>query len=188
MSLYPLLAALGWITFLAVWVIYGLKDHRASSRIVSRAGTPIRLLTFVAAATLIFSEQHGIGSSALRAKPPQLLAPIGVLAVFAGIGFAVWARVVIGSQWGMPMTVRERPRLVTAGPYQLVRHPIYTGVILGMVGSAMVSGWVWLIIGAIFGFYFIYSARSEEQTMSEKFPGEYASYQARTKMLIPYIF
>src|ERR1700722_20854588 len=67
------------------------------------------------------------------------------LALFApGLGFAIWARVHIGRNWGTPMTQKEEPELVTAGPYHLVRHPIYSGILVAGVGTAVALSWLWM--------------------------------------------
>jgi protein-S-isoprenylcysteine O-methyltransferase Ste14 len=83
---------------------------------------------------------------ALRAHHPggasfdAALGWLGVAACATGIGIATWARVCLGRNWGMPMTVRARPTLVRSGPYRVVRHPIYSGLLLAAIGSALVTG------------------------------------------------
>jgi protein-S-isoprenylcysteine O-methyltransferase Ste14 len=83
---------------------------------------------------------------------------------------------------------KVEPELVTTGPYAFVRHPIYSGVLLAMLGSAFVSVVIWLILFVIFCAYFVYSARVEERIMTTKFPNQYLQYKNRTKMLIPLVF
>jgi protein-S-isoprenylcysteine O-methyltransferase Ste14 len=110
------------------------------------------------------------------------------LAVFGlGLALAVWARVYLGRNWGMPMSRRADPELVTTGPYRRIRHPIYSGVILGMAGTAMAVSLYWLNAVAILGAYFLFSAVIEERTMAKLFPAAYPPYKRATKMLIPYI-
>jgi protein-S-isoprenylcysteine O-methyltransferase Ste14 len=97
-------------------------------------------------------------------------------------------RIYLGRNWGMPTSTKEDPELVTSGPYRTIRHPIYTGILLAMIGSAIaVSVW-WLIAVALIGGYFIYSAFVEERNMTRLFPSAYPEYQQSTKMLIPFIF
>lgn len=64
----------------------------------------------------------------------------GVALVLCGLGTAVWARISLGRNWGMPMSEKEEPELVTSGPYGVVRHPIYSGIVLATVGTALVAG------------------------------------------------
>jgi protein-S-isoprenylcysteine O-methyltransferase Ste14 len=105
-----------------------------------------------------------------------------------GLALAVWARVYLGGNWGMPMSQRADPELVTTGPYGRIRHPIYSGIILGMAGTAIAVSPYWLIAVAITGAYFLFSAVVEERTMARLFPAAYPPYRRATKMLIPYIF
>ena len=104
-----------------------------------------------------------------------------------GLALAVWARVYLGRNWGMPMSQKAEPELVTTGPYGKVRHPIYSGIILGMVGTAIAVSPYWLIAVAIFGAYFLFSAVVEERNMAKLFPAAYPPYKRATKMLIPYV-
>ena len=106
----------------------------------------------------------------------------------AGFGFAVWARRHIGRNWGVPMSVKAKTELVTTGPYGLVRHPIYSGILLALLGSAPIFGLRLIVVAVAFGAYAIYSATVEERNMESLFPGQYAEYRRRTKFLIPWIF
>jgi len=116
-----------------------------------------------------------------------VLQVVGLILFALGLGLAVWARIYLGRDWGMPMTERAEPELVTSGPYRFVRHPIYSGILLALLGTALATNLYWLIVLAFLGAYFIYSATVEERLMTTSFPGEYASYKAHTKMLIPFV-
>jgi protein-S-isoprenylcysteine O-methyltransferase Ste14 len=116
------------------------------------------------------------------------LQTIGVVLFVAGLGFAVWARVHLGANWGVPMSQRLEPDLVTSGPYRLVRNPIYTGVLAAFAGTALATTFYWLIALAVIGPYFAYSAIVEEHTMEEAFPGQYPAYRSRTKRFIPFVW
>ena len=132
-----------------------------------------------------------LGTRAVGVKNPVLHGPIaeGVgLAMFvSGLALAVWARVYLGRNWGMPMTQKDEPELVTSGPYRFVRHPIYSGILLAALGTAVALTLYWLIVFAGIAVYFIYSARVEEGIMTSLFPRAYPGYRARTKMLIPFV-
>ena len=86
------------------------------------------------------------------------------------------------------MSEKEKPELVTTGPYSLVRHPIYTGLFIAMIGSMLTQGFLWLIYIIVLSSYFIYSAKKEENSMLLHFPDKYPEYMKRTKMLIPFLF
>lgn len=85
------------------------------------------------------------------------------------------------------MTRRTEPELVTTGPYRTIRHPIYTGIIVALVGTALATSLLALIVAAVVAGYFIFSATREERFLAGEFPGTYPAYKARTKMLIPFL-
>ena len=111
----------------------------------------------------------------------------GVIFFLSGLGLAMWARVHIGRNWGMPMTQQEEPELVTSGPYGVVRHPIYSGILPALVGTAFASYIFLLVIVGMATAYFVYSAREEERFLTAAFPTAYPAYRAKTNMLIPFV-
>ena len=124
---------------------------------------------------------HGLNTDPWRAG-------LGLVLFGLGLGFAIWARVHIGRNWGTPMSQKDDPELVTSGPYHLVRHPIYSGILLASVGTAVALSWFWLIALVLAGVYFVYSATVEERNMAKQFPETYPAYRRLTKMLVPFVF
>ncbi len=124
---------------------------------------------------------HGLNSDPWRAG-------IGLLLFVLGLAFAIWARVHIGRNWGTPMTEKNDPELVTSGPYRLVRHPIYSGILVAGIGTAVALSWMWLIAVALAAVYFVYSATLEERFLTRRFPDSYPTYKRSTKMLVPFVF
>ncbi len=116
-----------------------------------------------------------------------ILAAIGTLLFVCGIALAVWARLHLGRNWGMPMTQRAEPELVTSGPYRFVRHPIYSGLLTAMLGTALVDNLLGLIVVAALVAYFYYCGTIEERNLAATFPQAYPEYKSRTKMLIPFL-
>ncbi len=111
---------------------------------------------------------------------------IGLVVFVLGLALAVWARIYLGWNWGMPMSEKVDPELVTTGPYRTIRHPIYSGIVLAMVGTAIAVRVYWPLAVVLLGGYFIYSAFMEERRMaqvSDTFP----AYKQSTKMLIPFL-
>jgi len=86
------------------------------------------------------------------------------------------------------MSQKADPELVTTGPYSKIRHPIYSGIILAMIGTTIAVSLYWLVAVALLGAYFAYSAIVEERFMADRFPGSYPEYKRSTNMLIPFIF
>jgi protein-S-isoprenylcysteine O-methyltransferase Ste14 len=128
---------------------------------------------------------HVLRNEYAYAVDSALMGSIGVVFCALGIGLAIWARIHLGRNWGMPMSRKENPALVTTGPYAFVRHPIYTGMLLAMLGSTIAESALWTLPLALLGAYFIFSARREEELMIEQFPEQYPAYMKRTKMLLP---
>ena len=86
------------------------------------------------------------------------------------------------------MSKKDEPELVTSGPYGLVRHPIYSGILLAGVGTAVALSWFWIFAMVLVGVYFLYSAIVEERYLTQQFPDAYPAYRGSTKMLVPFIF
>ena len=116
------------------------------------------------------------------------IAWIGTVITLAGQAFAVWARIHLGKYWSGTVALKENHRLVTSGPYALVRHPIYTGLLSAVLGSALAAGTVEALAGfAVMIPAYILKWKREEWLMSLEFGAEYAAYKARTKAIIPFI-
>jgi protein-S-isoprenylcysteine O-methyltransferase Ste14 len=173
-----------WIVFWLAWLVAGLTAKRAAQ---SRMGqfVGLRIAGFVIVYLLI---RFGIlkGHRAVVSSP--VLQGIGIALFLTGLGLAVWARVHLGRNWGTPMSEKVDAELVTSGPYQYIRNPIYSGIILASIGTMVAISWYWLVIVALTGTYFIYSAIVEERTMQRLFPSTYPEYKRSTKRLIPFIF
>jgi protein-S-isoprenylcysteine O-methyltransferase Ste14 len=170
---------------LAVWVLFGVywlvSAAQAKEGQRTRRAQPIGLVVLL---SFLLLRLFKPGSLAVHAPAARAL---GVALVLSGLGVAVWARVHLGRNWGMPMTRKDEPELVTSGPYRHVRHPIYSGSLLAIFGTALATNLYWLIALVAIGAYFVYSARVEERLMSASLPTAYASYRAKSKMLIPFL-
>ncbi|HWD75663.1 MAG TPA: isoprenylcysteine carboxylmethyltransferase family protein, partial [Solirubrobacteraceae bacterium] len=144
---------------------------------------PQGLLIIVLGGVLIriFRTNHGL------AVHSPVLEGVGVILFVSGLGLAVWARIHLGRNWGMPMTEKDEPELVTSGPYRFIRHPIYSGILLAILGTALATDLYWLIVFGVSSVYFVYSATVEERLMTTSFPTAYPGYRAKTKMLIPFV-
>jgi protein-S-isoprenylcysteine O-methyltransferase Ste14 len=116
-----------------------------------------------------------------------ILGVIGALLFACGIALAVWARLHLGRNWGMPTSQRAEPELVTSGPYRFIRHPIYSGLLIAMLGTALVDNLIGLIVVAVLVAYFYYCGIVEERNLSATFPEAYPEYRDRTKMLVPFL-
>jgi len=182
MKAIDIIIGVGWIVFWAYWLVMAAPAKAGRSRWTQFAGVRVAIiLVILVLIRLRVFKVHGAATA-----NPWLLG-IGLAIFVLGLALAVWARMYLGRNWGMPMSQKADPELVTTGPYGRIRHPIYSGIILGMVGSAIAVSPYWLIAVAIVGAYFLVSAVVEERTMAKLFPAAYPPYKRATKILIPYV-
>ena len=174
--------AVVWAAFWFYWLVSAFAS-KSSSWPRGRAYLAMRVVAV--AVVLVLLRLHVLRGRVIQ-HPPWVLA-LGLALFFAGLGLAVWARLYIGRNWGMPMSQKDEPELVTTGPYGKVRHPIYTGIITAMVGTAVATSLLWLAVAVVLGAFFVFSATREERYMTSQFPAAYPAYKRSTKMLIPYI-
>ncbi len=173
--------AVGWGAFWLYWLVAAFSMKRG--RVPWSRELRIRAVIVVIVVILVRSgvfRGHGLNTAPWRSALGLGLCPLG-------LAFAIWARAHIGRNWGTPMTQKDEPELVTSGPYHLVRHPIYSGILVAGIGTAVALSWLWLIAVALAGVYFLYSATVEERYLTEQFPDAYPAYKHSTKMLVPFI-
>ena len=172
-----------WLAFWIYWLVASAHVKAAATRSTRLVG--IRVGVVVVALVLLRAGVFG-GHGATTSNP--VLQGIGLAVFLSGLALAIWARLYLGRNWGMPMSRKVDPELVTTGPYRRVRHPIYSGIVLAMVGTAIAVTPYWLVAVVVLGAYFSYSAAVEERTMEATFPDTYPQYKRATKRLIPFIF
>lgn len=112
----------------------------------------------------------------------------GVALVVAGLGFAVWARVVLGRNWSGIVTLKQDHELIRSGPYAIVRHPIYTGLLAAFAGSALALGeWRGLLALVIVCVALWRKLRLEERWLAEIFGDSYTRYRREVAALVPFL-
>jgi protein-S-isoprenylcysteine O-methyltransferase Ste14 len=176
-----------WLLFVTYWVVAAVGAKRNASSRLWREGIGLRLVVILLIAAVLRSPslREFLAEAQRSASHSNLLGWAGVALCVLGFGLAITARWHLGHNWGMPMSRKEQPELVTSGPYAYIRHPIYTGLILAMLGSAIGVNVSWALLLVPVSAYFILSARREETVMLQLFPEQYAAYMARTGMLAP---
>jgi protein-S-isoprenylcysteine O-methyltransferase Ste14 len=181
MQVVDLVILVGWVGFWLYWLAASVGVKTGRTRWGQFAGIRVGIILIVLLlARLRVLKGHTVTHDAV-------LEGIGLALFLLGLAVAVWARVYLGGNWGMPMTQKDNPDLVTTGPYRLIRHPIYSGILLAMIGTAIAVSVYWLIAAVVIGGYFIYSATVEERYMAERFPDTYPGYKRSTKMLVPFL-
>jgi protein-S-isoprenylcysteine O-methyltransferase Ste14 len=131
---------------------------------------------------------HGPWMNRLLWQRTLLTGLLGDAMALAGLAVMLWARVTLGRNWSGGVVLKEDHELVTSGPYRFVRHPIYSGLLLLLLGWAVWRGRTVGFVGlAVLLVLFWIKARAEEQLMIQHFGDAYRSYKARVKALIPYV-
>ena len=180
-----------WLLFVVYWAVAAVGAKRNAGSRLWRGGIGLRLIVILTIAVVLRgspSLRELVAAPQRSASQSDILSWTGVVLCVTGFGLAISARWHLGRNWGMPMSRKEQPELVTSGPYARIRHPIYSGLILAMLGSALGVSIFWALMLIPVGAYFIYSARHEESAMLQLFPEQYPVYMARTGMLVPRLF
>lgn len=114
---------------------------------------------------------------------------LGVALTIAGIALAIVARLFLGGNWSGSVTIKQGHTLVRKGPYTIVRHPIYSGFLLAILGTGLAIGEIRALIAAILIFAILaHKINLEERFMMEQFGAEYGQYRRRVKALIPFVW
>lgn len=184
-----------WAVFLLVWLglsFFVKRDVRGGR--TARSYQVRELVLVVVIVVVAWSYRHHQAGPHLASNRLSLFAPtrpllwIGAGLAAIGVAVAIWARLYIGRNWSPRPAKKEAHELVTGGPYAVVRHPIYTGIIIAALGTALTGTILGLIVLAFAAALFLSRVRTEEQIMLELFPDAYPPYQSRTKRLIPFIW
>jgi protein-S-isoprenylcysteine O-methyltransferase Ste14 len=175
-----------WITWFAIWLLWAIGTKRTQRR----ESSPSRLsyaLFNVVAFWLMFAGDVPQSWLRVRLFPPmQWTAWLGVAITVAGLAFSIWARAYLGRNWSGVVSVKVGHELIRSGPYRWVRHPIYTGLILAFLGTAVVRHQVRGLIAVVLLYAgFKIKSRIEEQAMTATFGPEYAQYASTTGAIIP---
>ena len=178
-----------WIALATVWLVLFFFTKRT----VRKQPSGRRALHLTLSLTGFFlltgaPFHHGVLATRFIPYLPSIHVAGAVLTV-AGCLFAIWARVTIGGNWSGNVTVKSEHELIVEGPYSLARHPIYTGILLALAGTALAIGEIRGLIGfALILFSLSIKIRQEERMMTQTFPESYPPYRQRVKALIPGIW
>ena len=191
------------LTCWAIFLILFLATALFTKRTFVRQSFPSRLaygIPLVIAFLLFVQGMSGLSAPGVRTGQPiyplyvqvlphtTLLSVAGLLLTVAGLLLALWARAILGTNWSGSVTLKEDHELVERGPYAYVRHPIYSGVILMALGTAIVVGTLGVILGVPLLFISCWiKLKQEESLLIGHFGEEYPEYMTRVKALIPYV-
>jgi protein-S-isoprenylcysteine O-methyltransferase Ste14 len=175
-----------WMLLMLVWLVmwFGAKRAKKREKFSERTGYLVLVLF---GSWLLFRGPLSLEWLNTRVLPyePTIWA-IGLAITALGVGVAIWARFSLGANWSGTVTLKADHQLVRKGPYRWIRHPIYTGILLAMVGTATIRGQLvgWIGIGFVLtGFYI--KARREERFLSGEFGASFQEHAKRTGMFLP---
>ncbi|HME33199.1 MAG TPA: isoprenylcysteine carboxylmethyltransferase family protein [Terriglobales bacterium] len=175
-----------WSAFFVVWLVWAIGTKKTQTRESLRSRIPYVVLN-IAAFYAMFSRAVAYGWMRLRILPPDpWIENLGVAITAAGLLFAVWARAYLGRNWSGTVTIKVGHQLVRSGPYRWVRHPIYSGMILAMLGTAITRGQLrGLVAVVLLWIGFTMKLRIEERFMTTTFGPEYEEYSRTTGAILP---
>lgn len=177
--------ALAWVGWGVSWFAAATWTRRTAAR-AGMAELPSRLISLVGAVLLLAPTQNFSIGPEWDVSASLAWAMFSV--VVAGIAFAWWARLHLGTLWSGTVTRKADHRIVDAGPYAFVRHPIYTGMLGAALATGVTRGELGALLGAaILCFGIWMKARLEERFLSVELGAEYAAYRARVPMLVPFL-
>jgi protein-S-isoprenylcysteine O-methyltransferase Ste14 len=175
-----------WIAFGVYWLI-AARRVKAARTTESQSYRVFRLLVLTITFTLLFAKWTAVGflghSFLPRAQP---LAYIGFISALAGLAIAIWARMYLGQYWSDKVVLKMDHQLVRSGPYARMRHPIYSGVLLGVAGSALlVDEWRGVLGFVVLLTNYIVKAKREDKVLAEAFGKDFADHKKRAGFLLP---
>jgi protein-S-isoprenylcysteine O-methyltransferase Ste14 len=189
---YPTIVTGLWLAWLAYWIVSS-QAAKETARAESAVSRGMHLVPVLAGAFLIG------GAPQFFARWPWLSMHVlpwnldtywwGVALLAGGLAFTVWARVHLGRNWSGIVTLKQGHELVRSGPYRWVRHPIYTGLIIAFLGTAVAYNALRCFLGVVLcAAAFVLKLHVEERFMRERFGEEYSRYAASTAALLPLVY
>jgi protein-S-isoprenylcysteine O-methyltransferase Ste14 len=175
-----------WLIFVVIWVAAAF-NAKPSARTESLGASLSYRIVAILAAILLFNSRLSVGVLGAHFRPHSAILDLAGFAItFLGIALAVWARFFLGRNWSAFVVVKQNHELIQRGPYALVRHPIYSGISLAALGTALTIGEIRGLIAVVL---FVIAWRmkwgAEEEYMTQEFGTEYDEYKRRTHALIP---
>jgi protein-S-isoprenylcysteine O-methyltransferase Ste14 len=176
-----------WVVFGLYWLVsaLGRKVTKKRETYLQRMGYTVPLV--LAFYFLFRPEAHYYGWLGARFVPGDVVWRwVGVALTGAGVAISIWARWHLGSNWSGVVTLKEGHELIRTGPYRTIRHPIYTGILLGLLGTMTTVGEIrGLIALAIAWMSFYVKARREESFLAQEFGPAFAEHRRNTGMFLP---
>src|SRR5882762_7699869 len=175
-----------WMVLCLYWALSALRIKAVKSR--ESLGQQLSyVLPLALGLTLLFNSRSHYSWLGVRFAPDTIaIAVAGVVLTAAGVALAMWSRFVLGENWSAAVTIRKDHELIRMGPYRIMRHPIYTGMLLGLLGTGVVVGEVrGLLAFVILGLSFYVKACKEEAFLAREFGAGFEAHVKHTGMFLP---
>jgi protein-S-isoprenylcysteine O-methyltransferase Ste14 len=191
-KVYALITYACWWVFVIFWAAMARKAKRSvreekrGERLAYNIPTALGIVLVVTSTPMVWGHENLLTMPVLPRGTPFAIA--SAAASLCGVALAIWARITLGRDWSVNVTLKEGHELVTGGPYASIRHPIYTAVILLVLGLFLLFETLGGVIGialVVLGCWI--KLRQEEVLMIGQFPQAYPAYMQRTTRLIPFI-
>lgn len=182
------ISAMLWVLFEAYWIVAARRRLRSSESVTREPALHrAAYLSVIFAGALLLFWRNDAYAFTRRLWPERSAAVAAGLAVqIAGILIAVFARQTLGSNWSGRISIGSSQELIVAGPYRYVRHPIYSGMLLALLGTTLVMGRPAAFVGfAVFAIGILVKTRREEAALRSHFGQAYEAYAARVPGLVP---
>jgi protein-S-isoprenylcysteine O-methyltransferase Ste14 len=175
-----------WIIFLAYWLLASLRVNK-----IERHEPPgeklLRIAASVAAFVLLYNDDPRFGILNRRFLPWRLwIFAVGAALTWAGVAFAIWARIHIGRYWSASVALKAGHELVRTGPYSRIRHPIYTGMLMALAGTALAVGrYRGIVAFAIILASFVWKSKREEALLAGQFGAAFDEHRRHRGFFLP---
>ncbi|MCE0499235.1 MAG: isoprenylcysteine carboxylmethyltransferase family protein [Methylacidiphilales bacterium] len=178
-----------WLSWIAYWLISAIGNKATERRESSLSQLSHKLPLFLGGTLLAAPHWFSYWLSQRFLPHSLIFAPFGAVILVLGLSFTIWARVHLGANWSGIVTLKKDHELIRTGPYGWVRHPIYSGILLAILGTVIAIGeWRGLLALACITFGFVCKIQTEERWMGEAFGPRYALYIKEVYALIPGIY
>jgi protein-S-isoprenylcysteine O-methyltransferase Ste14 len=186
---YWAITSVCWMIFWVYWS-FSAPRGRPSKRKVARTFTVFNTGLLYLSFLLVWLGRSVPGWLGLLIVPQNIVIDVmGTAFAIMGVAFAIWSRQLLRNNGSGEVAITEGQRLIHSGPYAIVRHPIYTGILLALLGTTLVASTVGSVLGFVLAIISLWQkARMEEQFLMVEFRELYTDYQREVKFLIPFIY
>lgn len=185
-SILHTIVTIEWIAWLGIWLVASVHSKRTRVRDTMISGLVIFIIGSVAF-VLLYIRDVQLGWLDHRFMPRSFTFEVlGAILTASGLTFSLWARFILGRNWSSSVRIGKAHELIRSGPYARIRHPIYSGLLLAFLGTALVVGrWRGFAALILFSVEFAYKARREERLLAREFGLAFEEHRRRTGFFLP---